>query len=174
MRRVDNYTRALLTAALLAPGCETNTALPTGVGKAPASSATVVRIEASSSAPKLAQTAMINAKPGDVIEFGSGRFDFRSTLSLDVSGVTVRGQGPDKTILSFKEQGAGTGGEGLLVTSKENVTIENLAIEDTKGDAVKARGTRKIAFRNVRAFWTGGPKETNGGYGIYPVECARF
>ena len=26
-------------------------------------------------------------------------------------------------------------------------------------------------MRNVRAEWTGGPKETNGGYGIYPVLC---
>src|SRR5262249_41727954 len=26
-------------------------------------------------------------------------------------------------------------------------------------------------FRNVRAEWTGGPKETNGSYGLYPVEC---
>ena len=94
-----------------------------------------------------------------------------STLSLDVSGVTVRGQGPDKTILSFKDQGQGTGGEGLLVTSKEDVTIEDLAVEDARGDAIKAQGTRKIVFRNVRAEWTGGPKETNGGYGFYPVIC---
>jgi parallel beta-helix repeat protein len=136
-----------------------------------APSASVVHIEAGAGAPKQAQAAMINAKPGDVIEFGPGRFEFRSTLSLDVSGVTVRGQGPDKTILSFKEQGAGTGGEGVLITSKENVTIEDFAIEDARGDAVKAQGTRRIAFRNVRAEWTGGPKETNGGYGIYPVLC---
>jgi parallel beta-helix repeat protein len=116
---------------------------------------------------------MITAKPGDTIEFGAGRFDFKATLSLDVSGVTVRGQGPDKTMLSFKEQGAGTGGEGVLVTSKENVVIENLAVEDARGDAVKAQGTKTIVFRNVRAEWTGGPKETNGGYGIYPVLCTN-
>ena len=55
---------------------------------------------------------LINAKPGDVIELGEGRFDFTSTLSLDVSHVTLRGKGPDKTILSFKNQGAGTGRRG--------------------------------------------------------------
>ena len=110
-------------------------------------------------------------RPGDVIEFGAGRFDFRSTLSLDVSGVTIRGQGPDKTILCFKDQGQGTGGEGLLVTSKENVTLQDFAVEDARGDAIKSNGTRRIVFRNVRAEWTGGPKETNGGYGFYPVLC---
>ncbi len=122
-------------------------------------------------AAKRAQQALIEAKAGDVIEFGEGRFDFKSTLSLDVSGVTIRGQGPDKTILSFKDQGQGTGGEGLLISSKQNVTLENLAVEDAKGDAIKANGTQKIVFRKIRTEWTDGPKETNGGYGIYPVLC---
>ncbi len=122
-------------------------------------------------APKRAQQALIEAKAGDVIEFGEGRFEFKSTLSLDVSGVTIRGQGPDKTILSFQDQGQGTGGEGLLITSKQNVILENLAVEDARGDAIKANGTQKITFRKIRTEWTGGPKETNGGYGIYPVLC---
>ncbi|MFO0889976.1 MAG: parallel beta-helix domain-containing protein [Isosphaeraceae bacterium] len=55
---------------------------------------------------------LIKAKPGEVIEFGTGKFEFQATLSLDVSKVTLRGQGADKTILSFKDQGQGTGGEG--------------------------------------------------------------
>ena len=129
------------------------------------------RIEAGEGAAKRVQAALINAKPGEVIELGAGRFDCRATLSLDVSGVTVRGQGPDRTILTFTEQGAGTGGEGILVTSKENVVIEDLAVEDAKGDAIKVQGTRRIVFRNVRTEWTGGPKETNGSYGLYPVQC---
>jgi parallel beta-helix repeat protein len=128
-------------------------------------------IVAGPDAPKRAQAALIEAKAGDVIELGPGRFDFKSTLSLDVSGVTIRGQGVDKTILSFKEQGQGTGGEGLLITSKNDVTLENFAIEDARGDGIKANGTKKIAFRKIRTEWTDGPKETNGGYGIYPVLC---
>jgi parallel beta-helix repeat protein len=131
----------------------------------------VIAIEAGPDAPKQAQAAMINARPGDVIEFGAGRFDFRATLSLDVSHVIVRGKGPDKTFLGFKDQGQGTGGEGLLVTSKENVTLQDLAVEDAKGDAIKVQGTKRIVFRNIRVEWTGGAKETNGGYGFYPVLC---
>lgn len=175
MPRVGDHSRLLLAAALLAAGCETNQApiAPVVPVPVPAPKAHLIRIEASAGAPKEAQAALINAKPGDVVEFGPGRFEFRSTLSLDVSGVAVRGQGPDKTILSFKEQGPGTGGEGILITSKENVALEDLAVEDARGDAVKARETKRIAFRNVRAEWTGGPKETNGGYGIYPVGCAQ-
>ena len=175
MRIMRFSTVALCGVAVFVAGCSEQ---PVPVGGSPAggsstavSSAGMVRIEPGPDAAKTAQAALINARPGDIIEFGAGRFDFRSTLSLDVSGVTVRGQGPEKTILSFKDQGPGTGGEGLLVTSKENVTLEDLAVEDARGDAIKAQGTRKIVFRNLRAEWTGGPKETNGGYGFYPVIC---
>jgi parallel beta-helix repeat protein len=166
---------ALCGAAVFVAGCSEQP-VPSGglsAGGSPGGvkGAGKTRIDPGPDSPKKIQAAMINARPGDVIELGAGRFDFRATLSLDVSGVTVRGQGPDKTILSFKDQGQGTGGEGLLVTSKENVTVEDLAVEDARGDAIKANGTRKIVFRNVRTEWTGGPKETNGGYGFYPVIC---
>src|SRR5262249_30868354 len=139
----------------------------------PAVRAAIVRIVAGPDAPKLAQKALIEAKEGDVIELGEGQFDFNSTLSLDNSGVTIRGQGPDRTILSFAKQGQGTGGEGILITSKRGVTLENLAVEDTRGDGIKSNGTKTITFRKIRTEWTGGPKETNGGYGIYPVQCSN-
>jgi len=131
----------------------------------------VTRIDAGPQAQKLAQTAMIMAKPGEIIEFGPGKFEFVATLSLDVDSVTIRGQGQDKTILSFRNQGQGTGGEGLLVTSKKQVTLKDFAIEDAKGDGIKLQGTHGLFIRKVRAQWTGGPKETNGGYGLYPVLC---
>ena len=153
----------VICLSLLVAGC----AKPIGSS----SGQKVAKIEAGADAHKRAQTALINAKPGDVIEFGEGKFDFTSTLSLDVSNVTLRGQGQDKTILAFDQQGQGTGGEGLLVTSKEKVTIENLAVEDAKGDAVKFNGTDGVTLRKVRTSWNGGQKETNGAYGLYPVLC---
>ncbi len=170
MRVVHLSKVFMVGTALCSAGCGVKTiSQVTPAGSSPSPS--ITRIEPGPDAPKRAQTALINAKPGDVIELGAGRFDFRSTLSLDVSGVTIRGQGPDKTILSFKDQGQGTGGEGLQITSKENVTLENFAVEDTKGDGIKAQGTKKLVCRKIRTEWTGGPKETNGGYGIYPVQC---
>ena len=162
----------LLAAISGITGCDSQPATVPGPKPVPGTSAEkVTRIEAGLDAPKQAQTALIKAKPGEIIEFGSGRFDFTSTLSLDVSSVTIKGQGPDSTILSFKNQGQGTGGEGLLITSKADATLKDLAIEDAKGDAVKVSGTKGLVIRNVRTEWTGGPAETNGGYGLYPVLC---
>jgi parallel beta-helix repeat protein len=159
--------------AVFAAGCTEPAAPPSGASAAPAPApaAHVTRIDPGPDAAKRAQAAMITAKAGDVIEFGAGTFDCRATLSLDVSHVTIRGQGPDKTILSFASQGAGTGGEGLLVTSKEDVTLQDFAVENARGDAIKSNGTKKIVMRKLRAEWTGGPKETNGAYGLYPVLC---
>ena len=117
-----------------------------------------------------AQRALIMAKPGDTVRFGEGTFLFSKTLSLDVENVTITGAGPDKTILKFKDQVTGAGGEGLLVT-KGGFTLENIAIEDPRGDAVKVSGVDGVTFRNVRVEWTRGPSPENGAYGIYPVEC---
>jgi parallel beta-helix repeat protein len=80
--------------------------------------------------------------------------------------VTVRGAGPDKSILDFKGQKAA--GEGLLVTS-DDVVLRGFAVEDARGDAIKSKGADRIVYRDLRVEWTGGPKETNGAYGIYPV-----
>lgn len=60
-------------------------------------------------------------------------------------------------------------GEGLLVTS-DHVVLRDFAIEDSRGDAIKSKGADDIIYHNLRVEWTGGPKETNGAYGIYPVE----
>ena len=113
------------------------------------------------------QTALLDAKPGDVIEIPEGRFSFDRSLSLTVDGVTIKGTGMDKSVLSFKGQVAGA--EGLLVTAND-FTVEDLAIEDTKGDGIKVNEGENIVFRRVRVEWTGGPKTENGAYGLYPVQ----
>jgi len=117
---------------------------------------------------KKAQEALIMAKPGAIIELPEGRHELTTTLSLAVDNVTIRGKGMNKTILSFKNQK--TGAAGMMVTSN-GFTLEDVAIEDPKGDALKINGANGVTIRRVRTEWTGGPKETNGSYGIYPVQC---
>ncbi|MEM9706029.1 MAG: parallel beta-helix domain-containing protein [Pseudomonadota bacterium] len=113
---------------------------------------------------------LIDAKPGDVIEIPEGVHQFDRSLSLTSDGVTIRGAGMDKTILSFKNQIAGA--EGLLVTASDFV-IEDLAIEDAKGDALKINEGENIIIRRIRTEWTNGPDTENGAYGIYPVQTTN-
>ncbi len=113
------------------------------------------------------QKLLIEAKPGDVIEIGEGRFDFATPLSLDVDNVTLKGAGQDKTFISFKGQTAA--GEGLLITS-DGVTLTGFTMEDPKGDGIKSKGADQITYKDLKVVWTGGPLTTNGAYGVYPVE----
>jgi parallel beta-helix repeat protein len=130
-------------------------------------SARDIPVDAGPGAQERLQEALILAQPGDVVRLGEGKFDLTDGLSLDVAGVTVKGAGPDKSVLSFAGQLAA--GEGLLVTS-DNVVLRDFAVEDSKGDAIKSKGADNIVYHNLRVEWTGGPKETNGAYGVYPVE----
>ncbi len=120
---------------------------------------------------KTLQTQLINARPGDVIEIPEGLHTFNRGLSLTVSGVTLRGQGMDRSVLSFKDQVQGA--EGLLVTASD-VTLEDFAIEDTPGDGLKVNDGRNIVIRRVRAEWSNGPDVDNGAYGIYPVQVENL
>ena len=113
---------------------------------------------------------LIDAKAGDVIEVPEGKLSFKRGLSLTVNGVTIRGKGMDKTVLSFADQISGA--EGLLVTASD-FTIEDLAIEDTVGDALKVNEGDNITIRRVRTEWTNGPATENGAYGIYPVQTTN-
>lgn len=113
------------------------------------------------------QLRFLEATPGDVIVLPAGTFNFERSLTLNVDNITLRGAGMDETILSFRDQI--TGGEGLLVNAS-NFTIEDLAIEDSRGDALKIARGDHIVIRRVRTEWTNGPDTSNGAYGIYPVQ----
>tara|TARA_Y100000588_G_scaffold152458_1_gene166618 strand:+ start:57 stop:1292 length:1236 start_codon:yes stop_codon:yes gene_type:complete len=113
------------------------------------------------------QEALILAKPGDTIKLQEGFYQFEDGLSLDIDNVKIIGAGMDKTVLSFAYQKSGA--QGLLVTS-DGVILKDFAIEDAKGDALKVIGAKGIYMVNLRTEWTGGPKSSNGAYGLYPVE----
>lgn len=113
------------------------------------------------------QAQLIQAQPGDVIEVPPGTHEFTRSVSLTVPGVTIRGAGMDASILSFRNQAQGA--EGLLV-SADDFIIQDLAIEDTVGDALKINQSRNVTIRRVRTEWTRGANTENGAYGIYPVQ----
>ena len=115
---------------------------------------------------KQLQEQFLDAKPGTVIQIPAGTHALDRVLTLRVNGVTLRGAGTDQSILSFKNEISGP--EGILVYGSD-FTIENLSIEDTKGDGLKINDGENITVRGVRVAWTGGSKTTNGAYGIYPV-----
>lgn len=116
------------------------------------------------------QGALIDAKSGDTVKIAAGRYDLTDGLTLDTAGVTIAGAGAGKTVLSFAGQKGGA--EGLLITGSR-VTVRDLSVEDAKGNGVKAKGVDQISVIGLEVSWTGGPKETNGAYGVYPVSSTN-
>ena len=116
------------------------------------------------------QTEMIMVEDGGVVELGEGVFTISGTLSMEGKNhVTIRGKGIGKTVLNFRSQN--TGAEGIRISNGEHISIEDLSIEDAKGDCIKAMGVKGITFRRVWAGWTGKMSEKNGSYALYPVQC---
>jgi parallel beta-helix repeat protein len=121
---------------------------------------------------KKIQIDLILVENGGNIDIEEGVFLLSSSLSMeDKKNVKISGKGIDKTILSFKNQTDGA--EGLRISNAENIIVENMTLQDSKGDLIKTMNVKGITFRNVKVEWTGPPLATNGGYGIYPVQCEQ-
>ena len=118
------------------------------------------------------QTHFILAEPGDTILIPEGLHNIIGTLSIDgKKDLFIRGFGMDKSILSFSNQTEGA--QGISITNSSNITLEDFTVRDSKGDAIKTQYVDGITFRGITAEWTGGPKPSNGAYGLYPVQCTN-
>ncbi len=112
----------------------------------------------------------IMAEDSSTITLDEGHFIFSKSLILEgKKHVTIKGQGMDKTVLSFKGQQEGA--EGIRVANCENITLENFSVEDAAGDNIKVTDTDGITFRKIKSAWPGEISEENGAYGLYPVLC---
>lgn len=130
------------------------------------------RVAAQTAVEKKIQTDLILAEDGSGISLEEGVFDITKTLSMDgKKNIVIQGRGIDKTVLSFKGQQSGA--EGIRITNCENIVLQDLTVQDAKGDLIKTMHVRGITFRRVKAEWTGKPSPQNGGYGIYPVQCEQ-
>ena len=80
--------------------------------------------------------------------------------------MTIRGAGPDKSVLSFRGQRPV---RKACVVNASSFTLENIAIGDSKGDGPKVQQAENVTIRNVRVGEPAG-EPGNGAYGLYPVK----
>lgn len=113
--------------------------------------------------------SFILAEDSSTIEIPSGFYELNTQLILDnKSHIRIKGSGMDQTVLSFRN--LKSGGEGVKIVGNQ-ISIEDLSIEDAPGDGIKAQHTDGITFRKINVTWTNGDKSKNGTYAIYPVQC---
>jgi parallel beta-helix repeat protein len=160
----------LLAGSLLGCSDSNDDNAPTGSGDTDFPGYSVVSLEPGDDLETRALEALITAEPNTVIELPAGTYDFAGELSSSVDNIVLRGTGMDAdggTVLRFANQT--TGAQGILATGN-NFVVEDLAVEDTPGDAIKIEGSNGVTIRRVRVEWTNGPDENNGPYGLYPVQ----
>ena len=119
------------------------------------------------------QVMILNAKPGDTILLKEGIYHLNNELIIsESSDLTLQGMGMGKTILNFVNQKAG--GQGLNLNKANNITLCDFSVYDAHGDGIKTKGCNNMAMQRIEVLWTKGPKATNGGYGLYPVESKNI
>lgn len=109
-----------------------------------------------------------NAK--EVLCLANGTYKIDEQLQLNVTeldGYEIRGESQDGTILDFKDQAGG--GNGILVDGVDNFRAAHFTIKNTAGDGIKVQNARGVELAYLTVTWDGGPRETNGSYGVYPV-----
>lgn len=109
---------------------------------------------------------------GDTIRFSAGTFAFANTLSVDDKRkVVIMGTGMNETILDFTDQTSGA--EGLKITADSSI-VAKLTVQNSIGDAIKAKDCNYFSFIEVATIWTGDASTDNGAYGIYPVNSTHL
>lgn len=120
-----------------------------------------------------AQKAIKGAKPGTTIVFPAGTFKFTQILTVRNPGITLKGQGQEKTILDFSGQRVG---KASLDIQTDKVVVKDLAVVNSPADyAIRAHGSPddladQFTFNHVRTSWDKAPNVNDGAYGFYTVE----
>lgn len=134
----------------------------------PASTGRVFLIKPGPNATRDMVAAMVQLKPKDVIQFECGFFDL--TTGIQIAGtedVVIKGCGKDRTYLNFRNSDAQ---EGFLASNVRGVTLSDLTIGDSPGDAVKMKGVNHGTIRSVRTIWSSGRKLPSE----RPITAANF
>lgn len=163
IRNVSFSSVASLIAALMLPACSE----PAPAGPPPPDyTGCDTIVEPSANDGEKLQEALINAAEGSMVCLGRGTYKFETELSIAKTGVMLRGQGKDSTILDFSGQKVGA--NGIQITS-DGVTVQAFTVKNMPGDGIRATGVKDVVFRNVAVIWDADASLDNGAYGLYPV-----
>ncbi len=144
----------------------------------------------SSSVSEELSTALSTAKTCDTIVLPEGNHSISSSLSFNgngslsqssmVTNLTIKGAGmakatseattnSGKTALDF----TGTAGDGFFITNTKNVVLKDFGVFEAANNAIKLKDTDGIIISRIATVWETDYQESNGAYGLYPVETSN-
>jgi parallel beta-helix repeat protein len=117
--------------------------------------------------------AFLDVAEGGVVCMVDGDYMLDGQLTLNTgSGIELRGQSQDNTVLDFSMQSdsdEGSGANGILVEGVDDFKATEFTIKNTAGDALKVQDADGVEMINLTVDWDAGRDSNNGAYGLYPV-----
>jgi parallel beta-helix repeat protein len=129
--------------------------------------------------------AFFDVHEGDTIQFCAGTFNFTTGLTLTGKrGITIKGAGIDKTVLSFKNSDAQ---DGININRVSGIVVQDLTLYDAPGNGLRIFRSDFVTVRGVKVGWSDTDDQcptrpvcpaydatmnswvTNGSYAFYPV-----
>jgi len=128
-------------------------------------------LEVSADDPDALQVAVNSLLDNTEIILGAGTFALDNQVTLrGASGVTLRGQSSELTILDFSKQEAQSNGVDVV---GDDFAIADLTVQDAMKDGVRIEESNGVTIQRLNVTWSGGARSTNGAYGIYPVRSTN-
>ncbi len=162
---VRHLVSIVVVSSLFAPGCVDDGNQPPVLCQGVAAPCTAFPVGTSEQA---ISAAFAQVAPGATLVFDSGTYAFTNSLNLAaVAGVTVKGQGADKTILDFKGQAAGA--DGILADRTDRVAFRDFWVRDPISSGVRVNHADGVVMHGLKVSWTTPDISKHGAYGLYPV-----
>lgn len=103
-------------------------------------------------AQKDALIAFFDVHEGDTIQFCEGEFDFTTGLTLTGKrGITIKGAGIDKTVLSFKNSDAQ---DGININRVTGIVVQDLTLYDAPGNGLRIFRSDYVTVRGTKVGWS--------------------
>ena len=143
------FAGAFLFATLTLLGCSRSTTTDSGGSTPRVNDGACIKPDANARNNIL--TALFQASSGDTVLLCEGKFDMPTGLLINSKpGLTLKGAGMKKTILSFAKSDSA---EGINASYSDGLVLQDFTVEDTPGNGIRVFRSRYITIRGVRARW---------------------
>ncbi len=116
--------------------------------------------------------ALFEIADDSVVVLPEGNFKVSETITIAAaSGLTITGYGIHSTKLDFT---GSTGDDGIRFEGGNDITARDFGVYETNKNGIKAVGANGVHFTYTATVWEGDLAESQGAYGLYPVQSQNI
>jgi len=116
--------------------------------------------------------ALFEIADDSVVVLPEGNFKVSETITISAAnGLTLTGHGIHSTKLDFT---GSTGDDGIRFEGGNDITARDFGVYETNKNGIKAVGANGVHFTYTSTVWEGDLAESQGAYGLYPVQSQNI